>query len=48
MKNIQFNSIEEADLFVDIHAKPTGDAMVKREAIDNLMRESVTIYQLTK
>jgi hypothetical protein len=40
MKNIQFNSIEEADLFVDTHANPTGDAMVKRKAIDNLMRNS--------
>lgn len=37
MKNIQFNTIEEADLFIDSHAHSIGDVMDRLKGFDKLM-----------
>lgn len=41
MKNIQFNSIEEANLFVDTHANSIGGVMERLKAIDKLISSAV-------
>jgi hypothetical protein len=41
MKNIQFNSIEEADLFVNTHADPISKAASKLKSIDKLIENAV-------
>ena len=41
MKNIQFNTIEEADLFIDSHADSIGDVMTRLKGFDKLMSGAV-------
>lgn len=41
MKNIQFNTIEEADLFIDSHANSIGDVMARLKGFDKLMNGAV-------
>jgi hypothetical protein len=41
MKNIQFNTIEEANLFVDSHGESIGDVMDRLKGIDKLMSGAI-------
>lgn len=41
MKNIQFNTIEEANLFIDSHAHSIGDVMARLKGFDKLIEGAI-------